>query len=303
MNKDEGMNYIAEISAFERWLETSSLAPAAQLLWYKLMYLSNRAGNGRAWQEWVTVDNFRLMSLIGAGSEKTLIRAREQLTENGIIEFKKGKKGAPNKYKVVSFYCKNYSTNDGINDGTNGGTNAGKTPVQTTDIYKHKQEHKQNYLKESKEKNCQPTADPFSSDSPKPKIDYGKILDAYNSITKDLPKVVKMTDKRKKALNILLSMFSESDITRLFTLAQESDFLKGINDRGWICSFDWLINCNNAVKVLEGNYTKSSAGQVSKQGQHKSKFVNYEQREMTEDKYRDIEKAIRDKEFERLNQD
>lgn len=127
------MNYVAEISSFERWLETNSLAPTSQLLWYKLMSLGNRC----LWQEWVTVDNYRLMSLIGA-SEKTLVRAREQLVENGLIEFKKGKKGFPNKYKILSIYCKYSSTNDGINGSTNGSINAGEMTVQCSDINKHK---------------------------------------------------------------------------------------------------------------------------------------------------------------------
>lgn len=34
----------------------------------------------------------------------------------------------------------------------------------------------------------------------------------------------------------------------------------GINDRGWKADFDFLIKVNNAVKVLEGRYTRSSNG-------------------------------------------
>jgi len=76
------MNYIQEINVFERWLETNYLPSSSQLLWYKLIMLCNRCG----WAEWVTVDNRKLMGLI----------------EAGMIEFQKGKKGSPNRYKLIS---------------------------------------------------------------------------------------------------------------------------------------------------------------------------------------------------------
>ena len=41
-------------------------------------------------------------------------------------------------------------------------------------------------------------------------------------------------------------------------MVQESKFLTGDNDRGWVAKFDWLMaNDTNIVKVLEGNYKNS----------------------------------------------
>ena len=37
-------------------------------------------------------------------------------------------------------------------------------------------------------------------------------------------------------------------------MAEDSDFLSGRNGKWTSCNFDWLINENNMVKVLEGNY-------------------------------------------------
>ena len=34
----------------------------------------------------------------------------------------------------------------------------------------------------------------------------------------------------------------------------DSEFLKGSNDRGWIITYDWFIKPNNFLKVAEGNY-------------------------------------------------
>lgn len=92
------MTYIDLINAFEKWLETNYLQSSAQLLWYKLIALFNRAG----WSEWVTVDNHRLMSMMQMNSEKTLIRCRDKLIENRLFEYQKGSKSKPNKYKICT---------------------------------------------------------------------------------------------------------------------------------------------------------------------------------------------------------
>jgi hypothetical protein len=97
-NKGGKMTYIDLINAFEKWLETNYLPSSAQLLWYKLIALFNKAG----WSEWVTVDNYRLMSIMQMESEKTLIRCRDKLIESNFFEYQKGKKGSPNKYKILT---------------------------------------------------------------------------------------------------------------------------------------------------------------------------------------------------------
>lgn len=100
------MNFVDEINAFERWLETNHLPANAQLLWYKLFMLNNRAG----WVDWIQVDNQRLMSLVQAGSDHTFIRARDKLIEAGLVSFRKGKKGSPNRYHLHSL-CGNTAKN------------------------------------------------------------------------------------------------------------------------------------------------------------------------------------------------
>lgn len=100
------MQYISQINAFERWLETNTLGATSQLLWYKLMYKCNRCG----WQEWFEVNNQRLMAEMTI-SKPTLWRARDELIESGLIEYKKGKKGLSGKYRIVAFYETNDETN------------------------------------------------------------------------------------------------------------------------------------------------------------------------------------------------
>lgn len=92
------MNYIAELNAFDRWLETNYLPALSELLWRKMIALFNRCG----WAEWISVDNQRLMGLIQVKREATFIDYRNKLVEAGLIEYQKGKKGSPNRYKLIS---------------------------------------------------------------------------------------------------------------------------------------------------------------------------------------------------------
>lgn len=93
------MNFVDEVNSFERWLESHFLPPLSQLLWYKLFMLCNRSG----WQEWVQVDNPRLMGLVGVRREQTFIEMRDKLVTAGIVDFERGKKGYPNRYRLISF--------------------------------------------------------------------------------------------------------------------------------------------------------------------------------------------------------
>lgn len=79
------MTYIDLITGFNRWLETNYLPKDAQLLWFKLIELFNRAG----WSEWIQVDNQRLMAVMQIKREATLIDLKNKLVENRFFEFKK----------------------------------------------------------------------------------------------------------------------------------------------------------------------------------------------------------------------
>ena len=144
------VNYLAEIIAFERWLETNYLPISSQLLWYKMMNLFNRSG----WSEWVIVDNLRLMATMSMGREATLIKARDELIKAGRILYQKGRKGSPNRYKMVYFTCKSVVESEVFPVVENEVKSVVESAVQSADIYKHKQ--KQNLEKKdtnvSKEK-------------------------------------------------------------------------------------------------------------------------------------------------------
>ena len=95
------MNYLRQILAFEALMQQRALPALAQVLWYKLMHLANSTG----WAEWVCVENRRLMLLLGAYDEKTLARHRQALIDFGLIEYRRGHKGAPSRYRLVRLYA------------------------------------------------------------------------------------------------------------------------------------------------------------------------------------------------------
>lgn len=86
------------------------------------------------------------------------------------------------------------------------------------------------------------------------RIDYQEIVNLYNDTCVSFPKVLALSESRKKAIKTRLKTYSLEDFKKLFEMAEGSRFLKGGNDRNWSANFDWLIKDSNMAKVLEGNY-------------------------------------------------
>ncbi len=86
-------------------------------------------------------------------------------------------------------------------------------------------------------------------------IDYVAIANAYKEICISFPVIRHLSEARKKAIKARInSGYTQDDFITLFRMAQESDFLKGKNDRKWSADFDWLIKDSNMAKVLDGKY-------------------------------------------------
>lgn len=95
----------------------------------------------------------------------------------------------------------------------------------------------------------------FLKDLKKPSeaTDYRAILEKYNTICKNLPPATRLTEKRKRLISRLLK--DGYDLDELFRKAAQSRFLGGDNGLKWHASLDWLIIPENALKVIEGNYS------------------------------------------------
>ena len=94
-------------------------------------------------------------------------------------------------------------------------------------------------------------------------VEISEVIDTKPS-TKDIKKkfndivglstVKKIIGSRLKSLNARIKEYSFDEVVEVLDNVSESDFLKGDNDRQWKCNFDWIMNPNNFVKILEGNY-------------------------------------------------
>lgn len=236
------MNYIAEINGFERWLETHSLPTLTQLLWYKLLYLSSRAG----WPEWTQVDNRRLMVSLQIAREASLTESRDRLVNAGLVEYQKGRKGVPGRYRLISLATE-YTYNLKVQPEVYPVVQPEVYPViQSVDIINNKNKQKQ---QKSNPDGLPEKTDAFSDQ-------LATIRELYNSVCGSYPRLVKMSEARKKAVRARLRAgYTVDDFQRLFEMAEASSFLKGKNNRNWTATFDWLIADANMAKVLDGNYS------------------------------------------------
>lgn len=93
------INYIKEINSFRKYAYENYMSKDAVLLWYGLFGVNNDLH----WQEWFKIDNLRLMGYAFIKREATLIKARQELIDMGLIKFKKGSKGHPSEYCLILF--------------------------------------------------------------------------------------------------------------------------------------------------------------------------------------------------------
>lgn len=93
------------------------------------------------------------------------------------------------------------------------------------------------------------------------------IIDAWNQLE---PYGIKMIyrinqgSKRCTSLIALLEQFGEEKVIQAVDKVKQSDFLQGKTDTRFSLNFDWFINPNNFVKVLEGKYDERHDKKLTK---------------------------------------
>lgn len=110
----------------------------------------------------------------------------------------------------------------------------------------HKQERKNERMKEYIDTNVSIKQHSIQS-----------IIDAWNQLE---PYGIKMIyrinpgSKRCTSLIALLEQFGEEKVIQAVDKVKQSDFLQGKTDTRFSLNFDWFINPNNFVKILDGKY-------------------------------------------------
>lgn len=171
---------------------------------------------------------------------------------------------------------------------------------QTLDAYERKKERDRLYqgerrakqralIEKSSDKSSERTSDVAVSDIDKEedkdidkerdirgnRVDYQQIADMYNATCVSFPRLTRLSEKRKRAIKARLRKYSIDDIQRVFEIAEESDFLKGENNRNWSADFDWMMNDTNMAKILDGKYANRKSTASSKKAKDEwSEFLN-----------------------------
>ena len=108
----------------------------------------------------------------------------------------------------------------------------------------------------------------IEEESNKTKISKAQqVVDRYNAMCTSLPRVVRLTGKRRRAVRVIYGKgYTPEQLDEVFRKAQASSFCTGQNDRHWKADFDWLLLESNLVKVLEGKYDNPAAAKPPEKG-------------------------------------
>lgn len=119
-------------------------------------------------------------------------------------------------------------------------------------------------------------------------ITINNFIDLYHRICVSLPRVVKVTDKRKKGILNIIKKYSYDDIKQVFINLENSDFCKGKNDRGWKADLDFILREDKFVATLEGKYNTKKQSSKKLEVFGESDEVSNEQ--YTEEELAELEK-------------
>lgn len=106
---------------------------------------------------------------------------------------------------------------------------------------------------------------PYSSSDEDDSRPHGRVdpasvrtaVDRYHEIAEQfgLPKaVLPLTDKRFRRLRAVLEKYGIDKWQAALDAVERSDFLRGLNDRGWKANLDFLLRPDSFSKLLEGAY-------------------------------------------------
>lgn len=237
-------------------IESLPEADSIIVIWFKLLCFAGKINNSGVFMMSNRIAyTDKMLATIFRRKETTVKLALDTFEKFGMIEIIDGVITIPNwgkhqnmdKLEAKSEYMREYmreyrkkqknllcKTNSKVNSKTNS-----KANVSALDIEEDKDKEKER---------------------DKRRIDYEHIVHLYNDHCPSLPTVRSLSEARKKAIRARLNNYSVEDFKQLFMKAEESDFLKGNNNRNWSATFDWLIKDANMAKVLDGNYDNKHPG-------------------------------------------
>lgn len=231
------------------------------IIWFKLLCFAGKQNNKGVFMMNNIPYTTKMLSTIFRRSEETVIKALKIFEEFGMIQYINGTITITNwgkhqnldKIEANNEYMRNYmreyrkkqkavATNkneDKVNGKSNGKVNINSAEKEL-DLEKD--------IESEKSKREDSISDETLSN-----LDYDSIINSFNSICKSLPKVIKLTEKRKKAITEVNKLLGNITFEQLFEKVANSDFLSG-RKGNWCSTFDWIVAPANTLKIIEGNY-------------------------------------------------
>lgn len=83
---------------------------------------------------------------------------------------------------------------------------------------------------------------------------HQQIIDKWNASGFVQIKAIVSGSQREKLLKARIKEFSLEQVLEAIEIANQSDFLKGGGDKGWVMDFTWFLRPNNFIKVYENKY-------------------------------------------------
>lgn len=102
------MNYLTELLAFYRWLETTLISPIQQAYWHLLMCANNRAAVRDELGDWYWPVDFNLpntvvMRFLGLKKHYQVVHLRDQLIRTGRVQYEKHPAQRAGTYRLHPF--------------------------------------------------------------------------------------------------------------------------------------------------------------------------------------------------------
>lgn len=100
-------------------------------------------------------------------------------------------------------------------------------------------------------------------------LDVKEVAEAWNNLQSlGIKRVSKMitTCTRYKSLSARIREHGKDKVLEAIENIKASNFLQGMNGKGWVITFDWFVKPNNFVKVLDGNYSNRVTREQEKKG-------------------------------------
>ena len=235
------------------------------IIWFKLLCFAGKQNNKGVFMMNNIPYTTKMLSTIFRRDEETVIKALNVFEEFGLIQYINGAITITNwgkhqnldKIEANNEYMRNYmreyrkkqkavATNK-KEDKVNGKPN-GKVIINSAEEEKESELDSEKDIESEKSK-----IDNSLSAETQHNLDYDFIINSFNSICKSLPKVIKLTEKRKKAIEDVYKLLGEVTFEQFFEKVDASDFLSG-RKGSWCSTFDWITIPNNALKIIEGNY-------------------------------------------------